>query len=269
MTPLEFPRLVAAVRSGDEHAFGLLWRQTDPGLLRYLRVVAAGRVEQTAAATWHELLRVLGDFRGTEAQWRTRVYATARRLADAGPRAPLARAAGLVSPGARRFEDVVTELALAVVAELPPAEREVLVLRTSAALSVAQIAEITSLGGLGVRTTARDALARASILAADPAVRRRIDRGSTGLTGVGSGAARPGPMPSETALDDLLSGSPARPGAGLRTRLMAALVAALAAPATVAELRGSGPAHAAFRSQFGTGGRDARAWRWPRALRAS
>jgi RNA polymerase sigma-70 factor (ECF subfamily) len=63
--------LLAAARDGDEHAFGLLWRRTNPGLLRYLRVVAPGRAQPAGAATWGELVHVLATFRGAEAQWRT------------------------------------------------------------------------------------------------------------------------------------------------------------------------------------------------------
>jgi DNA-directed RNA polymerase specialized sigma24 family protein len=250
--PVEFAQLVAAIRTGDERAFGLLWRRTNPGLLRSLNVVATGRAAAVAAATWRELVRELGRFGGSETQWRTLVYVTARRRAAAAPLAPVADPAAEGEPASeQRLGDVVTAVALEVVAALRPAEREVLVLRTAAGLSVAQVAEVTGLSPQAVRAAARHALAQASILAADPGVRRRIDRGAP-VRGAAepAGASLPGPMPSESVLEDLLTGRPAHPAAGSRTRLMASLVAALSAPPTPAELRESRAACAAFRREI-------------------
>ena len=242
---------MAAVRRGDAHAFALLWQRTNPGLRRYLRVVSRDRVDLVAAATWRALVPALPRFRGSEAQWRTRVFATARRESErSGGTAPVPAPVPL---GRRGLDDVMTGLALDLLAGLEPSEREVLVLRTAGRLSVAQIAEITNLNHPSVRTTARNALARASILASDPVIRRRIDRAAPPLEGdVHERASLPGPMPSETVLEDVLAGQPAGPGAGPRTRLMAALVAALAAPPTLEEVRGAGPPYTAFRRQFAT-----------------
>ncbi|HZC70191.1 MAG TPA: sigma factor-like helix-turn-helix DNA-binding protein [Jatrophihabitans sp.] len=259
MTLGGFGQLIAAARRGDAHAFGLLWQQTNPGLRRYLRVVARDQVDLVAALTWQELVRTLPRFRGGEAQWQTRVFATAR-ASQRRAGAMLAPAPAPVPLGRRGLGDVMTGLALDLLAGLEPVEREVLVLRASARMSVAQIAEITRLNQPSVRTAARNALARASILASDPAVRRRLVRGAPSLIDddTHNRAALPGPMPSETVLEDLLAGRPASPGAGARTRLMAGLVAALAAPPTLEELRGLGPPYPEFRRQFDTAPRHRR-----------
>ena len=40
-----FDNVLAAAVEGDERAFALLWRELQPGLLRYLRVVAPAACE--------------------------------------------------------------------------------------------------------------------------------------------------------------------------------------------------------------------------------
>jgi DNA-directed RNA polymerase specialized sigma24 family protein len=255
---MPFARLVAAVRGGDEHAFGVLWQRTNPGLVRYVGVVAPGRVESVTAAVWRDLVRELPRFRGDESQWRTWAFATARHLARQTDGAPVTAAHNVTVLRARRFDDVVTKLALDILTGLVPAEREVLVLRTAGELSAAQIADVTGQDITAVATIARTALVRAGSLASDPALRRRIDRGAPATAAAPPAAPLPGPLPAEAILDDLLAGRPARPGASSRTRLMAALVAALSAPPLAEEEHGPGPAYAAFRRRFAAGPRHAR-----------
>ena len=48
----EFAELLAAAQGGSETAFSRLWRNANPALLRYLRVIAAGAEEDIAAETW-------------------------------------------------------------------------------------------------------------------------------------------------------------------------------------------------------------------------
>ena len=62
-----FGETLAGARDGDEHAFALLWRDLNPAVLRYLRVVAPGTAEDTAADVWLEVCRGLERFRGHEA----------------------------------------------------------------------------------------------------------------------------------------------------------------------------------------------------------
>jgi DNA-directed RNA polymerase specialized sigma24 family protein len=253
-----FEQLAHAARAGDEHAFGLLWRRTNPGLIRYLRVMAPARADELAVAVWRSLVDDLPRSRGTETQWRTRAFATARRAALRAESRQAQRAPRLVPVAERRLADVVTELSLELLAELQPSEREVLVLRTSGGLSVAAVSEITKLSQPSVRTITRTALARASLLASDPVVRRRIDQGAPADQVEYGAAPLPGPTPSDAVLEDLLAGLPARPDAAPRTRLMAALVTALSAPPLPAELSGSGPAYAAFRRRFAARPKHAR-----------
>jgi len=48
----EFAGLLAAAQGGGEAAFSRLWRNANPALLRYLRVIAPGAEEDIAAETW-------------------------------------------------------------------------------------------------------------------------------------------------------------------------------------------------------------------------
>ncbi len=48
----EFAAVLAAAQSGSEAALTLLWRDANPALLRYLRVIAADAAEDIAAETW-------------------------------------------------------------------------------------------------------------------------------------------------------------------------------------------------------------------------
>lgn len=205
-----FGQLVGAVRRGDEYAFGLLWQATTPTLLRYLRVVVPGRADEVATATWRDLVHELRRFRGTEAQWRTLVLTTGRRRAR---RAVPARGQARPSAVAMknwRLDEVATALSLELLAVVPPAQRDVLVLRTVGGLPVARVARIMRCSQVTVRAASRDGLARASLL-------------------VAPGAAVSGPMPSDSTIENLFAGSPVSPAASSRTKTIAAIIVAAGA----------------------------------------
>jgi RNA polymerase sigma-70 factor, ECF subfamily len=66
---------------GDEHAFGVLYRDLRPSVLRYLRVLAPGAAEDLAAETWLRVVRQLGRFGGAEPAFRAWVFLIARHRA--------------------------------------------------------------------------------------------------------------------------------------------------------------------------------------------
>jgi Sigma-70 region 2 len=74
----EFASLLAAAQTGSESAFTRLWRDANPALLRYLRVIAPGAEEDIAAETWVRVVRGLRSFRGDEQEWRAWLFTTAR-----------------------------------------------------------------------------------------------------------------------------------------------------------------------------------------------
>ena len=67
--------------AGERGAFSALWRDANPALLRYLRVIAPEVAEDVAADTWVHVVRGLARFRGDESAWRAWLFTTARRRA--------------------------------------------------------------------------------------------------------------------------------------------------------------------------------------------
>ena len=61
-----FAEVLAAAQEGSEAAFSRLWRDGNPALLRYVRVVASEAAEDVAADTWLQVVRGLTGFRGDE-----------------------------------------------------------------------------------------------------------------------------------------------------------------------------------------------------------
>jgi RNA polymerase sigma-70 factor (ECF subfamily) len=170
-----FPATVAAARGGSSAAFSRLWRDANPALLRYLRVMAPGRGADIAAGTWVHAARGLGDFHGDEQAWRAYLFAICRGACDVQrgwdpqppdrddglpAELPPAGAAGTapdqLSPGS----------AVEVLAQLPPMEAEVILLRVAGGLGTEAVAELVGRSPRAVRATARRGLRRlAQILA--------------------------------------------------------------------------------------------------------
>ena len=61
----EFAAVLTAAQSGSEAALTLLWRDANPALLRYLRVIAPDAAEDIAAETWLQVVRGLPGSAGT------------------------------------------------------------------------------------------------------------------------------------------------------------------------------------------------------------
>src|SRR6266516_5609089 len=151
-----FDSVLAAARGGDEAAFAALWRDLNPGLLRYLQVVAPAWAEDVASEVWLEVTVGLGRFSGPESGFRAWLFTVARqRAVDAAryaarrPAQPvpvelLADRAGPDDPADAAVEALSTRAALALVAELPPDQAEVVALRVIAGRSEAHTSELQS-----------------------------------------------------------------------------------------------------------------------------
>ena len=74
----EFPDVLDAAAGGDEEAFGRLWRDLQPRLLRYFMVAAPTAAEDLASETWLGVVRGLGRFQGNEPAFRAWVFTIAR-----------------------------------------------------------------------------------------------------------------------------------------------------------------------------------------------
>jgi RNA polymerase sigma-70 factor (ECF subfamily) len=167
-----FDSVLAAARDGDESAFAVLWRDLNPALLRYLQVVAPGWAEDVASEVWLEVAVGLDRFAGVESGFRAWLFTMARqraidaaRYAARRPAQPvpvelLADRAGPDDPADAAVEGLSTRAALALVAELPPDQAEVVALRVIAGLDVARVAEIVGKRPGTVRVLAHRGLHR-------------------------------------------------------------------------------------------------------------
>ena len=128
----EFEDVLRAAAGGDEEAFGKLWRDLQPRLLRYFRVVSPAVAEDLASETWLGVIRGIARFKGNEPAFRAWVFTIARhelldwrrRAARRGtedlPATGLVEQAAPDDPAASALELLSTRAALAEVATLPP-----------------------------------------------------------------------------------------------------------------------------------------------------
>jgi len=150
---LEFDPTLRAAQAGDEEAFARLWRQFQPGLLRYLRVKAGPMAEDLASDVWTRVVGALCSFDGDEPQFGAWLYTTARHRVTDWYRSRYRTAEALGLSGVadvvakERVEHEVearsaTDTALAMIAQLPPAQAEAVMLRVVAGLDVPRVARV-------------------------------------------------------------------------------------------------------------------------------
>ncbi len=178
----EFTGLLAAARGGSEAAFARLWRDANPALLRYLRVIAAGAEEDIAAETWVQVVRGLPAFRGDEQAWRAWLFTTARRRAidlarrrSRRPEAPLddltvAQLPGTGDSAEAALENLSTAAAIALVSALPRLQAEVILLRVVAGLDTELVAQLLHKSPGAVRVAAHRGLRRLAEITAGAGV---------------------------------------------------------------------------------------------------
>jgi RNA polymerase sigma-70 factor, ECF subfamily len=150
----DFPAVLSAAARGDEDAFGRLWRDLQPRLLRYFTVASAAAADDLASETWLGVIRGLDRFQGNEPAFRAWVFTiarhevldwrrrAARRAAEDPSPDGLAGQAAPDDPAADAIERVATREALAMVATLPADQAEAIVLRVVAGLGVDRVAAI-------------------------------------------------------------------------------------------------------------------------------
>jgi RNA polymerase sigma-70 factor (ECF subfamily) len=167
-----FEAVLAAAVDGDELAFGVLWRDLQPGLLRYLNALAPGAGEDLASETWVRVVARLGRFSGDERAFRAWVFTVARHRAvdrwrrGARRRDELVPMDALVDlpapddPAGAALDAIATRAAVVLIATLPPDQAEVVLLRVVAGLEVAEVAAITGKRPGHVRVLAHRALRR-------------------------------------------------------------------------------------------------------------
>jgi RNA polymerase sigma-70 factor, ECF subfamily len=167
-----FEAVLAAAARGDELSFGILWRDLQPGLLRYLNALAPGAGEDLASETWERVVRRLGRFAGDEHAFRAWVFTVARHRAVDRWRRSVRRRDQLVptdalvdlpapdDPAGTAVDAVSSRSAVALIATLPRDQAEVVLLRVVAGLEVAEVAAITGKRPGHLRVLAHRALRR-------------------------------------------------------------------------------------------------------------
>ncbi|MGA8977635.1 MAG: hypothetical protein WB473_00820 [Pedococcus sp.] len=80
-----FTRTLREAQAGDEQAFTRLWRDANPALVRYLRVIGAEDPYDAACEGWIAAVRGLIGFTGDESAWRVWLLECARLRAEHGP----------------------------------------------------------------------------------------------------------------------------------------------------------------------------------------
>ncbi|HKQ00632.1 MAG TPA: RNA polymerase sigma factor [Actinomycetes bacterium] len=187
MIGLEFPDVLGAAARGDEDAFGRLWHDLQPRLLRYFAVVSRSAAEDLASETWLGVVRGIDRFQGNEPAFRAWVFTIARHEVLDWRRRAARRATedlhanGLVElaapddPAADALEGLATRAALAELATLPADQAEAIVLRVVAGLGVDRVAAIMGKRPGTVRVLTHRGLRRlAERMGGDGRVRRVV-----------------------------------------------------------------------------------------------
>jgi RNA polymerase sigma-70 factor, ECF subfamily len=186
--------VLSRARAGDERAFLALYRAANPGLLRYLTVLAGDQAMTVADQTWHEVSADLVGFEGDLEQFRGWVATVARRRA-LDLVAARGRHDGSVresSPeGVADLHPPQTRRALELIAQLPLRQSEVLLLRTVVGLDEAATATVLGLRRCRVRSAARRAFASLGVRLALAVPGRRPARPAEPVTVTLPNARRP------------------------------------------------------------------------------
>ena len=171
-----FGDTLAKAQAGDEAAFACIFRDVQPALLRYLRMIAPDP-EDVAGDTWVQVVAGLKGFRGEEQAFRAWLFTIARhRAADAGrsrtrrPAVPLETSEAaelLTSPDTAdlALEAVSSRAAVSLIATLPREQAEIIMLRVVAGLDNADVARIVRKSPGAVRVAAHRGLRRLAGLA--------------------------------------------------------------------------------------------------------
>ena len=154
MEPRAFDEVLSAAREGDVPALGEMYRAFQPSLVRYLRANAPDAADDLASETWIDVAGGLRRFDGGEHDFRRWLFTIARRrLLDerrkvSRRRTHPAEAVALerndpaADTQAEALGRIDSETALRRIAELPPEQAEIVLLRVVAGLSADDVAAI-------------------------------------------------------------------------------------------------------------------------------
>jgi RNA polymerase sigma-70 factor (ECF subfamily) len=165
-------RALRAARNGDEDAFRTLYRQIQPRLLRYVRMLVGDDAEDVTSEAWLHIAKDLVSFKGDIDGFRGWTATIARHRAldhvRYHKRRPVETAPPDELPGLPAADDtetaaldsLSTHAALALIARLPRDQAEIIVLRVVVGLDVKSVAKIVGKRAEAVRTAAHRGLRR-------------------------------------------------------------------------------------------------------------
>ncbi len=168
-----FDDVLAAAQANAPWAFRRLYEWLAGPVAGFLRAQGVEEPDDVASEVFLSVFAGLGSFSGTEPQFRSWVFTIAyRRMADARRSRPRVVVVGGLEAGSRdgarpaasaeesALQALGTERVEAMLAQLPPDQRDVLALRAIADLTVEQVA-----AALGKRPGAVKALQRRGLAA--------------------------------------------------------------------------------------------------------
>jgi RNA polymerase sigma-70 factor (ECF subfamily) len=150
----QFPRILAAACAGGEWAWRELYEAIAPQLTRYLRARGVPEPDDVVGETFVKVVRYIDGFEGDEAAFRTWVFTIGRNLVVDDLRKRARRPVDVVSddqlataaPHGDTEDDAMQDLASAHIEEilrhLSVDQRDVLLLRILAGLTIAEIAQV-------------------------------------------------------------------------------------------------------------------------------
>jgi RNA polymerase sigma-70 factor (ECF subfamily) len=163
----ELTAAIEGARRGDPGSFRILYRETQPRLLRYLSYLVAAEAEDIASETWLQASRDLHKFHGDYDGFRGWITTIARhramdhlRRASRQPPAVLVPAedlaflAGPEDTADRAIEAITTGAALSLIAALPPDQAEAVLLRAVMGLDAKSAAQVAGKRAGAIRTAA-------------------------------------------------------------------------------------------------------------------
>lgn len=157
---------VRAARGGDEAAFRYLYREVQPGLLRYLRGLVGEDAEDVASETWLQIARDMRSFRDEGAGFRGWAATIGRHRAldhlRSGQRRPVAdvpvETLVELTDGLSAADQVLrlaaTNATIAFIATLPRDQAEAVLLRVVVGLDAKTAAKVMGKRPGAVRTAA-------------------------------------------------------------------------------------------------------------------
>jgi RNA polymerase sigma-70 factor (ECF subfamily) len=187
--------VVRAARGGDQEAFRMLYREVQPGLVRYLRGLVGDDAEDLASETWLQIARDIRSFRDEGAGFRGWAATIARHRAldhlRRNQRRPVAGMSDDVLadlPDTQDTADQVIRIAatnatIAFIATLPRDQAEAVLLRVVVGLDAKAAARVMGKRPGAVRTAAWRGLRTL-------AERLEHDREGVGVTQAGAGTPR-------------------------------------------------------------------------------